>query len=984
MLFAVAKIKENEIADIALRKIGKSINAPIVIDDVSLSLIRRFPLATIKLEGVWLGSPGAFGLSDSLITEEETLAKIEKVYVSVKTMPLFKGEFEIMRVGIKGVDFSYIVDTRGVSNFDFLINAKEEDTSDTTSVSLNVMLKELMLRDIHCNYYDSLRLAGARIVIPKAEVNGEIRDEYLHGSARGVLKLSDCNYKATNLYFMRETEVDFDVTYSEDSVDVKELIISTDGADFNIAGSAVIKDTIEMDIHMQGTKINIDELIKYVPKEALEDIGLEKAAGVLNMDALIKGFASDSIVPGVKMDIAMKNGHVQIAGYPSLKNISFTAYLTNGEMRNNKTTSVSIRKFHAETRKSSVDMSFSMRDPDRKQYEINSGFEIDLGEIKEYIPDSIISDAKGMLRARIAAKGFFPDSVGNDFIDYLLETSKLDLTFDNLFLAPDPTLSLDSLSGLLAYDLHHITARNLHVNVPLYSININNASFDARLSGRFSEPSNLGINLKSYQISTDSCDFYGSAKIQNLKAPGFNITSNIRLNLREIKAMLPDTLVNKLSGEITAQIVSRGKFNPDSIPDQINDLIFKNSEFRIDFDRVTADMPDTMMSVKKLSGKLHMKPDTLKINDTRGVYSGIDFSIDSTIIVNLYNSVIMNKASKLYVEGRFNFGALDYAMFAPFMAGNADTTITSAENTYATAADSAGSTATNYTYSIKGKLRVKSLTYNKAVVENVSGLFNLTDSLYLVDQLKFNGFGGKLNTSVRYFIKDEEKIIWVKNRIEKMNVIQLLEDFDNFKDFYEPSITHENLSGILSSGFDGQVLFKGDSLIRNKLYVRGDIKIEKGGVYNYKPVKDMEQYLKGVGSLDRLEFKTIHSNVFIFQDAIYVPTTLVVSNKLDAKALGMQSFGEDYSYHFIVFLSDILTGKNTKLIKKQNKTGDEITSADMKGGTLVKSYSINGKSRSGLDNKSDQEKMRSKIKSSEGLLNVRFHPNVINYDTGVK
>ncbi len=188
LLSVIAKLKENEIAGIALRKIGKSINAPIVIDDISLSLIRRFPLATIKLEGVWLGSPDAFGLSDSLITEEETLAKIERAYVSAKTWPLFKGEFEIMRVEIKGVDFSYIVDTRGTSNFDFLINAKKKDISDTTSAGLNVMLKELILRDIHCNYYDSLNLISAQIVIPKAEVNGEIRGEYLHGSTQGVLK----------------------------------------------------------------------------------------------------------------------------------------------------------------------------------------------------------------------------------------------------------------------------------------------------------------------------------------------------------------------------------------------------------------------------------------------------------------------------------------------------------------------------------------------------------------------------------------------------------------------------------------------------------------------------------------------------------------------------------------------------------------------------------------------------------------------------
>jgi hypothetical protein len=986
-LSVIAKIKEKEIADIVLRKIGKSINATIVIDDISLNLIRRFPLATIELKSIWFGPPAASGLSDSLISKEEPLATINRFFVSVKTRPLFKGEFDIMKVDIKGVDLIYMVDKNGTSNFDFLIDTTRTETADTTSISLNVLLKELTLKDIHCSYSDSSNLLSAQIVIPKAEVNGEIKDEYLHGSVKGVLYLSDCNYEATNLNLMKETKLDFDVTYSGDSVDVKELNISTDGADFNIIGSAVIRDTLETDFQIQDSKINIDELIKYVPIKTLEDIGLKKVKGMVNMNGSIRGFIADSLLPEVKMEFTMKKGSIVMTGYPPVKNISLAGSATNGKMRNNKTTSVSIKEFHAETGRSSIDISGKLNNLDRIQYNFNSDLVIDLGEFKELIPDSIMQDARGQILARLITKGVVPDSVGNDFVDYVLDRSRLDVTLNNLYLRLDSSLFLDSLSGELTYDLHHVTVSDLHVNVPLYKVNINNTSFDARLSGKVSEPSNLGIGLNSFQVRTGSSAFYGSATIRNLEAPEFNITGNIRLNLGEIKDLLPDTLVNNLSGEITAQFDSHGKLNPDSISDQINDLVFNNSAFQVNFDNVSVDMPDTLMNVNKLSGILQMKDDTLKINNTSGIYRGIDFSMDSTKIVNLYHSLIKEQGLQLYVEGRFKLGDLDYAMFAPFVAAYMDTTTTSSEDQNASVtAVNADSTASAFTYKVKGKLWIRSLTYKKARIKNISGLFNLSDSLYLVDQLKFTGFGGAHNTSVRYEIrKGEEQMLWIKNSIENMNVTQLLEDFDNFQEFYEPAITYENLSGILSSKVDAQVYFKNDSMIRNKMYVRGDIKLEKGGIYHYQLVKDMEPYLPGIDNLDVLEFKTINSNVFVFQDAVYVPTTLVVSNKLDATALGMQSFGEDYSYHFIVFLSEIIYGKSNRISKKQNKMGEEVTSTGRKkSGTLVKSYSINGKSRSGLDNKKDQEKMRSMVKASEGLLNVRFHPYNVSYNTGVQ
>ncbi|MBN1597838.1 MAG: AsmA family protein [Bacteroidales bacterium] len=1001
LLSVVAKIKENEIADIALKKISKSINASLFIEDISFNLIRRFPLATVELEGVLLSSPGIMGMSDTLISDDETIAQINTVYVSVKTIPLFKGKFEIMKVEIKGAEIEYIVDRYGVSNLDFLTKVPEKDTADhdTVSIGLNLFLKELLLKDIHCDYYDSLKLINAQLKISKAEVTGKIKDNYLFGSIEGELKLNNCGYKDTKLNLMKETEIELNITYKEDTVDIRELTILTDGAHFDITGSAILGDTIETDIRIQGTKMNVDELAKYIPQKTLNKIGLKKISGVLNLDATAKGPFSDSLLPEIDADITINNGLVKYADYPALRNISLNVHGTNGKEKNNKTTSIIVRKFHAETERSNLDISASIRNLDRIQYNITSDININLGDFTEFIPDTVLLEAKGRLRAIFKSKGIIPDCLGRDFTDYLLDRSQLDLTLNNVFIELDSTLTFNSISGQITYDLHNIIARDFQLILPKYKMNVNNMSFDAQLSGKISEPAEMGIDMKSYQIKTDSCAVYGSLNMKNLKIPEYSLMSNMKINLGEIHGILPDALVKEMSGEITARITSGGKLNPDSIADQVNDLVFKNSTYDIDFSKISIEMPDTLMSVMDLTGNVNIEQDTVKITNLKGVYNGADFGIDSAIIVNLYNSVIQNQASRLYVEGRFNLGDLDYSMIAPFIKKDkdADKVKTLMENTEtllaaasARAADTVITTkkdndtvTKNYTFSIKGKLRVKSFTYNKAVADNISALFNLRDSLYLVDQFKFNGFKGKHNTSLKYSIKDDERTLWVKNKVEGMDVNQLLRDFDNFSEYYKPEITYENVTGILSSEVHSQILIKGDSLIRNKMYVKGDVKLEKGGIYNYPPLKEMEPYLPGIDNLNKLEFKTINSNIFVFQDAIYVPTTLVVSNKLDAQALGMQGFGEDYSYHFMVFLSDLLTGKSDRITKKQDKGGDDIAD-DGRKGTRVRSYSEKGKRRSGLDSEKNWKEMERKVKASEALLNLRFHPHIVNYNTGVE
>ena len=975
-LLIIAKVKENEITEIVLQKITESTHVPIIVNDISLNLIRRFPYSTITLRNVWVGNC----TQESVFQGNDTLAFFEKVYVSVKSMPLFNGEIEILKIEIKGIDFNYIVNKEGINNLYFL----ESDSQNDSSLNPEILLKELLLKDLHCTYSDSLKKIRANLLIPKVEISGSIKNDYMYGAVKGNLKLSDLNYKASNLCLLQEYEIDYEMTYSEDTINIKKIIVSTDGADIEITGNTIIKDTIETDIEIKGTEIDLEKMAQYIPGKLIDELNLKKITGIIDTKATIKGNIYDSILPEVKMDVILKKGSVQCSELPLIENISFNAYITNGKQKNNSTTKIILKKCHADSKPGSIDLNINILNLEKIQYDISSDISLDITALKEFIPDSFLYDVNGNISASFSNKGTLPDTFKVNYINDILETCKLNLKLNSISLVKDSIQTLDSLSGEIAYNLYNCTARYFKAFLPEYNLKINNSSVDARFSGKINDLSNAEIDIKSFQIKTDSSIIFGSVNIQNFKNPEFKIKSDSKINLKEIKPWF-DTLVKDISGEITSSISSHGTLNYDSISEQISNIVFNKSEFVINLNKVTTDLDNTLYNIKELSGELHVKPDTLKINNTHGIYQDVNFNIDSTIIVNINKSVLKNQPVQLYAEGKFNLGDIDYAMFVPFIKSNDTVLISKMENDSLSLEDSV-SVLSGFSYLFKGKIDVNSMTYKNATIKNISGMFRVSDSIYIIDQFKFDGFGGKLNTSVRYEKKDNnEDILWVKNSIEKMNVNRLLKDFNNFKDFYKPAITFNNLSGIFSSKIDAQIYFKNGSMIRKKMYVRGDdIKLEKGGIYNYQPVKDMAEYLPGIDNLDILEFKTINSKIFVFQDTVYVPSTFIVSNKLDASALGLQTLGGDYSYHFKVYMSDILTSKNPKINKKQDKIGDVISSSDRKGGILVKSYSINGKSKSGLDNKIDQLNMSINVKTSNTQLLLRFNPYNINYDTGVK
>lgn len=970
LLMVVGKLEEKRIADIALLKISKSINAPLRIKGISLNLIRKFPFATIELENVNLGSLNTLNLSDSSIKDLNSLARIDKIYVSARPVPLFNGILDIVKVEIRGAQCNYIIDKKGVSNFDFLMDTT---ASDTSASIMNIVLNELTLRDINCSYYDSLNNSGAHIVIPKAKIKGAIQKEQINGDIKGSLQLTNCFYKTTPLHLMKKATIDYDVSYADNLVSLKDILVSVDEAEVNIEGSLSLEDKMDANLKIIGKEINLSKFLKYIPKQTFNQTGVKKLTGIFNFNGSIKGFLIDSIMPEIEVKFEVKKGFVQPIYYPIINNISVNGDYTNGKNRNNYSTRILINNFHAETVNSKIDLSANFNNLDNLHYNLQTAFAINLSDFNSLIPDSLISDIQGKLQGKFSSKGMIPDTINVKFVDYLMEHSRLELNLNNLKLSQNASITMDSLSGNLIFDRNHLSTSGITAWFPLFKAKLKDLSINALFTGKASDPETFVVDLNSFIIKTNKCSSEGNFRLKNMKVPEYNLMANVKLDLAEIKAFLPDTLLKDLSGKLIAQVSSSGVIKYDSLSNQLMDLLLNKSSFYLNMNKITCELPDTSLSIRDVSGIVDLKSDTIKINNLSGIFTDIDFKIDSTKILNIYKSVIKSEPSQLFVEGRFYLGDLNYTVFAPFIDSDKDKSVPDVQ-----VADN--NPKSKLKFQFKGKLGIRSFTYKKAKVDQISALFNLTDSLYIIDQFKFNGFKGKHITSVRYAIREKEQTLWIKNRVENLDVNQLLIDFDNFKEFYEPSITSSNISGFFSARVNAQLLFRNDSLIRSKMYVKGDsLKLEKGIITRYEPLKLIEPYLTGIDNLDELDFKTIISNVFVFQDTVYVPTTLIVSNKLDANAFGKKSFGTDYEYHFTIFMSDLFLGKSERIKKKQDKTGEIATDSRNRGIPLR--YGSRGVD---YDLEKDRNEMERSIKTSERLLKLRFNPYIVSYETGIK
>ncbi len=160
----------------------------------------------------------------------------------------------------------------------------------------------------------------------------------------------------------------------------------------------------------------------------------------------------------------------------------------------------------------------------------------------------------------------------------------------------------------------------------------------------------------------------------------------------------------------------------------------------------------------------------------------------------------------------------------------------------------------------------------------------------------------------------------------------------------------------------------------------GNMKLEDGALVGVKALSEMES-IPGIGikNLDNVQFSTLESSIFMYDNQVYIPKTDMFSSSFEASFLGMYSFNGEYDFHVRALVGQILSGR-VKRSKEEMKSGFD---ADDKGRYFVSSY-LDGKSKAWFDNKKDRNKMNTIIRLKKRGLQLLFNPGLVSYSTDIK
>ena len=965
ILAVVAALSENRIARLVIEQVAKTTNIPIKVERIDFSLLRNFPNATIKCNNFWVGNPES----------RDTIASAGQLFVSVEVKPLLRSVFNIKKIEIENALINYTVDTSGTSNVDFLIETDQNEVIDTSANAIFLDINSLTLNNVIIKYSDYPQQTKARLLFEELNLEGILEDTKYEGNARGTVMIDNITYGNTNLNRMGRSTLQFGVGFQNDVLDIEQAEIRVDeDASLLLNGKVMLGDSWQIQSNLNIEKLELEAAKKYLPDNLLSDAGIRDLSGMLQAKLEVNGNLYDSILPGISAEFTLSNGQLKYADYPAIRNLNFKGTASNGELQNLATGSVRINALAFQTALSKISLNGSITNLEKPRYNLNSKLDISLEEVVPFLPDSVFNTLKGKISANINTRGTLPDSVSETYLRTVLNNTRFDMNLLDIGLAMDSSFEVSQLNTQLAYEPGRLNVKQLKADIPGYKLKVQNLS--TNISGDFLKVDSLVARIDTFKATTGNSSIDLKGEIRNPKHPNYTISADLNLDLADVQSYLPKNLFTSASGGINASVHSAATINIDSIGTQLYELVFERSRFKLTFDKLTATMPDTLMSVENLSTSLSYENDSVWVDYLDAEYQGMKMNMEKVSVKNIYKTVLQNKAERLLVHGSFNVDQFDYAWLEGLMESDSISTKEPKKE----------SGTVNFSYKINGRFSANTVKYEDAVFSDVSSKFLVKENYYVFDSLRMTAFGGYALTSAKIEMQPENRVeMFFRTNLNNMNARQLLENFGDYMDYEE--IQSENVLGRISTKMDGEIVLKDYNPVYESLMLKGDLTIENGALFNVKPVMEVEK-IPGIGlkNMDSLYFSTLNSSVFLFNNELYIPRTEIRSTSFDAMFLGMYSFGEDYAYHIRMFLGEVLSSKSKANLRKQFQEGgfnDEDQEDVTKGRTSIYlvSKSENGKEKAGFDKKRDRANMVAKVNLQEQMVNLNFHPKLVKYET---
>lgn len=314
-VFLLPVIFKDQIFELVREESKNQIKGELVIQDMSLSLIRNFPNLSLGLEGFKIIGEGDF--------EDMSLVESEEIVVEIDLFSAIKGsELTIESISVLNADVYALILNDGEANFDITADSDStlEDASDINeeSSAFSLQLNEFKLENVNIVFDDRQNDMYAKIDHLNHTLSGKFSEVNMALKAFSEIEELEVVMGGTSMLRKTHVESNMDVNYDMESgkLTLGENFLALNGLKINASGVVILGDFIEMDLSFNAPNSTFSELLSLIPEVYYNDFSSVETQGQFELHGFVKGEMNDSdVLPAFGLTVKVHDASFK---YPDL------------------------------------------------------------------------------------------------------------------------------------------------------------------------------------------------------------------------------------------------------------------------------------------------------------------------------------------------------------------------------------------------------------------------------------------------------------------------------------------------------------------------------------------------------------------------------------------------------------------------------------------------------------------------------------------
>lgn len=370
-----------KIKGLVIDQMNARLAAPVQVEDINFSLLRKFPLASIDFKGVKIKGAKTFDGNQDLL-------QAEHLFFMFSWFDLFSDEIHLKKIEVQDAFLNIYTDKNALNNFDIF----KKDSSKKSK--LNLKLESVLFDNVETTYISIPGKRNYNAAILNGEFSGNFTDEIYEMKMNSDLFVRQFKMEGTNYLDHKSTSLQLAITINNKDglYDIHASTLKVEELSFDVFGN--IKDEVEgvnMDLNISSKEAGLKELLSFIPGLFTDKLSKYRYDGDIYFNLKISGKSSKKTTPKISATFGTENATLKPKDSDyTLKNIRF---------KGDYTSSISMSKPYALLRLNNLSASLE-----------GQPFNANL-EVEDFNNPLIHLRAKSKINLEVLRGFFMPDTV---------------------------------------------------------------------------------------------------------------------------------------------------------------------------------------------------------------------------------------------------------------------------------------------------------------------------------------------------------------------------------------------------------------------------------------------------------------------------------------------------------------------------------------------------------------------------------------------